>query len=136
MTISAKRRLGNIGESVAAEFLTKHGFTVLDRNYLKKWGELDIVAKKGNIIHFIEVKSVSRKTSDWDTGSSSLNSPGKYRPEENVHPEKLKRLARTMQTYLLEKRLDDQDWQLDIMTALIDEDKKKARVEIIENIII
>jgi putative endonuclease len=131
MTISAKRRLGNIGENVAAEFLTKHGFTVLDRNYLKKWGELDMVAKKDNVIHFIEVKSVSRKTSDWVTHETSG-----YKPEENVHPQKLKRLARTMQTYLLEKRLDNVDWQLDIITTLIDEDERKARVEIIENIII
>jgi len=132
MTITEKRRLGNIGENCAAEFLVRRGYEILDRNYLRKWGELDIVARRGEILHFVEVKSVSRRTSDWRVthGTSA------YRPEENVHPQKLKRLSRAIQTYILEKRLDHMDWQLDIMTAYVDEEARKARVEILENIII
>ena len=38
--------------------LVKHSFKILDRNYRKKWGEIDIVAKKDNILHFIEVKTI------------------------------------------------------------------------------
>ncbi len=118
---SAKRQFGNIGENVACAFLEKHGFTILERNYLRKWGEIDIVAEKTGIIHFIEVKSVSSETL--------------YRPEENLHPQKLKRLARTMQTYVLEKRIE-RDWQLDLVTVRIDEVKREAKVEILENIVI
>jgi putative endonuclease len=118
---SKKRQFGNLGEKVACVFLEKHGFTILERNYLRKWGEIDIVAKKKNITHFIEVKSVSSETS--------------YRPEENLHPQKLKRLARTMQTYVLEKHLDG-EWQLDLVTARIDAAKREAKVEMLENIVI
>ncbi len=117
-----KRRLGDIGENVACEFLERRGFEIIERNYLKKWGEIDIVAKKSNLLHFIEVKSVTHGTLG-------------YRPEDNMHPWKLKRLSRAIQTYLLERRLDN-DWQLDLVTVKIDQENRKARVEIIENIII
>lgn len=145
MTITPKRRFGDIGENVAVEFLTKHGFAILDRNYLRKWGELDIVARKGSKIHFVEVKSAKLYPGSLERGSQVshetpnrgvTHEPDRYRPEENVHPQKLKRLARTMQTYLLEKRLDDLDWQLDIITVHIDEESRRARVELLENIII
>lgn len=120
-----KRKLGDIGENIACDYLERHGFEILDRNYLRKWGELDIVTKKKRTIHFIEVKSVSVT---YVTSS--------YRPEENVHPWKLKRLSRAMQTYRLEKRLDDMEFQLDIVTVKIDQTNRKARIELIENVII
>ena len=129
-----KRKLGDIGENIACDYLINHGFEVLDRNYLRKWGELDIVVKKSNIIHFIEVKSVSCVTLPIDV--THITSKDAYRPEENVHPQKLRRLARAIQTYILEKRLDNLDWQLDIVTVKIDRTNRKARVEMLENIII
>mgnify|MGYP001593594365 CR=1 FL=1 len=123
-----KRKLGDIGENVACEFLKRRGFKIMERNYLKKWGEIDIIAKKSDLIHFVEVKSVSGSVSDVTLRDN-------YRPEDNMHPWKLKRLSRAMQTYLLEKKLDC-DWQLDLITVRIDEKNRKARVELIENVII
>lgn len=117
-----KRKLGDIGENIACDFLKKRGFEIIERNYLRKWGEIDIVAKKSNIIHFIEVKSVTHATSG-------------YRPEDNMHPWKLKRLSRAIQTYLLDRELDC-DWHLDLITVKIDQKNRKARVELIENVII
>lgn len=118
--LTNKRRLGNIGEAVACAYLEKHGFTVLDRNYLRKWGELDIVARRGDLIHFIEVKSVSHRTT--------------IRGEENMHPHKLKRLHRAIQTYLMERHLDN-DWQLDLAIVKINEQTRSAAVEMLENIL-
>jgi len=129
---TTKRKLGDIGENIACDYLSKHGFEILDRNYLRKWGELDIVAKRKGILRFIEVKSVSCVT----LPNVSHVTKDSYRPEENVHPQKLKRLSRAIQTYILEKRLDGLDWQLDIVTVKIDEMSRMARVEMIENIII
>ena len=40
------KKTGSLGENMATMFLVKHGFEILDRNYSKKWGEIDIVAKK------------------------------------------------------------------------------------------
>ncbi len=132
-----RRKLGDIGENVACEFLVRHGFTVIERNYLRKWGEIDIIAQKGSKIHFVEVKSVSCEISRFDV------SHGTVRPEENLHPGKLKRLYRTIETYLLHPpaeirragKKQDIDWQLDLITAKIDTRTRQARVEILENII-
>lgn len=126
-----KRKLGDIGENVACVFLEKNGFKIIERNYLKKWGEIDIIARKGSFLHFVEVKSVSCVTFD----TVSHGTLGEYRPEDNMHPWKLKRLARVIQTYLLAKKIDS-DWQLDLITVKIDQRIRKARAEIIENIII
>src|SRR5665647_568897 len=99
---SETQKTGEIGENIAVRFLVKHGFLILDRNYTKKWGELDIVAKKDKKLYFIEVKSVSRET---------LNKIDDYRPEDNMHPWKMKRLSRTIQTYLLSKNIgEDEEW--------------------------
>ena len=115
-----KRKLGDIGENVACVFLVKQGYEILDRNYLRKWGELDIVAKRGSMVHFVEVKSVSHETN--------------IRAEENMHPHKLKRLHRAIQTYLMEKKLD-LDWQLDLVVVKINEKTRTAKAEMLENII-
>ncbi|KKQ83473.1 MAG: hypothetical protein UT07_C0004G0027 [Parcubacteria group bacterium GW2011_GWB1_38_8] len=124
-----KRKIGDIGENIACEFLKRRGFKIIDRNYLKKYGEIDIVAEKDTVIHFVEVKSVSHVTLDRGSAQDI------YRPEDNMHPWKLKRLSRVMQTYLLDKKLDC-DWQLDLATVKIDLENRKGVVEIIENIII
>lgn len=120
-----KRKLGDIGENISCDYLKRHGFEILDRNYLRKWGEIDIIAIKSKVIHFVEVKSANVT---YVTSS--------YRSEENVHPQKLKRLARAIQTYILEKRLDDREFQLDIITVKIDQTNRKARIEMLENVII
>jgi putative endonuclease len=121
-----KRKLGDIGENIACEFLVKRQFEVLERNYLRKWGEIDIVARKGDMMRFVEVKSVR----EWVTHATSDRG---YRPEENMHPWKLKRLSRAIQTYLLEKDIDS-DWQLDLVTVKINMKTHRARVELIENV--
>jgi len=126
-----KRKLGDIGENIACDYLAKHGFEIIERNYLRKWGEIDIVAKKTNIYRFIEVKSVRVA---HVTSFKVKHVTDTYRPEDNVHPWKIKRLHRAIQTYMLEKRVDA-DWQLDLITVKIDETKHIARVELIENII-
>ncbi|MHB1330486.1 MAG: YraN family protein [Minisyncoccota bacterium] len=119
---SQKRKFGDLGENVACMFLEKHGFRVIERNYLRKWGEIDIVAKRGRVVHFVEVKS------------QRVSSETFIRAEENMHPHKLRRLQRTVETYILEKGLDS-DWQIDLVVVRIDEDKRVAKAEMLENII-
>lgn len=53
-----RKEIGRKGEQVAADFLERRGFTIRDRNFYTRWGELDIVAvEKTEIIHFVEVKT-------------------------------------------------------------------------------
>ena len=130
-----KRKFGDLGENIACDFLKKRGFEIIEKNYLKKWGEIDIVTKKGAMIHFIEVKSVSATGLPNQDTNTVPHETDNYRPEDNMHPWKLKRLSRAIQTYLLEKDIE-LEWQLDLVTVKIDQQNRRARVEIIENVII
>lgn len=128
-----RQRIGQIGEDCACEYLEKNGYKVIDRNYLKKWGEIDIVARKGNKLHFVEVKSVSREIAD---GVIHETQDG-YRAEDNMHFHKLQRLARTIQSYLLDKDVSDEtDWQFDVATVHIDRSKRLSKVFILEDIVL
>jgi putative endonuclease len=123
---SKSQKIGELGEDIACKYLIKHGYKVLERNYTKKWGEIDIVAQKGNTIYFVEVKSQNQGGVTHET----------IRPEENMHPKKLQRLSRTIQTYVLEKTSGEVDWQFDLIVVLLNENKKTAHVRRIENIIL
>lgn len=144
-----KQIVGKIGEDCACEYLKNKGYKIIDRNYLRKWGEIDIVAQNNKKIHFVEVKSVSRETEIFPSDKvthvttvaeqSSLHGRqnDEYRPEDNIHPWKLKRLSRVIQSYLLDKDIsDDIDWQFDVMTVYIDKEKRISRVFMMEDIIL
>ena len=51
-----KRGIGNKGEAIAASFLENNGIIILERNYQNRFGEIDIIAREGNTLLFIEVK--------------------------------------------------------------------------------
>ncbi len=129
---SEKQRIGEQGENIAVKFLMKHSFLIKDRNYTKKWGEIDIVAEKERKLYFIEVKSVSRETLD-----GVIHETSGYRPEDNMHPWKLQRLSRTIQTYLVSEKVpEDMEWQIDLLVVYLDLKNKKARVEVVSDIIL
>jgi putative endonuclease len=124
-----KRARGNIGEDIACRFLRSKGFVTVDRNYQKKWGELDIVASKEKMLHFFEVKSVMR-----NIGSMSLNL---YRPEDNVHNLKVRHLRKIIQTYLAEKgRGPDAEFYFHVLCVFMNPRTRRARVRWIENVIL
>ena len=95
MTGNTKHSIGVIGEDIAVKFLKSKEFTILHRNYLKPYGEIDIVCVKDEIVHFVEVKTVSQITSKLATDSS--------RPEDNVHSKKLARISRVIEVYIEEE---------------------------------
>jgi len=128
-----KRKIGDIGENIACKFLVKRGFEIIEQNYSKKWGEIDIIAKKTNKLHFIEVKSVSHMPVSYETDN--------YRPEDNLHPWKLQRLSRVIQTYLLSYNGNrdvsyETDWQFDVAVVYLDLKSMEAKVNYIEDIIL
>src|SRR3989344_211667 len=128
--------VGKIGEDTACKYLEKHGFKIVERNYWKKWGEIDIVAIKDKILHFVEVKSISRGRSASGGGTASYDPDfSSYDAIDNVHPWKVKRLSRAIQTYLLERKVDDeQDWQVDVITIELDFDSRNALVSMLEDV--
>ena len=130
---SKTQKTGEIGENIATRFLVKHDFLILNRNYTKKWGEIDIVAEKADKLYFIEVKSVSK----YDLNNVTHETMDQYHPEDNMHPWKLKRLSRTIQTYLLSEKIpDEKEWQVDLLVVFLDIESKKAKIKVVNDIIL
>ena len=125
---------GNLGESIACKYLIKNGFEITERNYWQKCGEIDIIAKNKGLIHFIEVKSVSKEIK---MDSVTYETSDHYRPEDNLHTWKLERLRKTIQVYLAEKSVSDEtNWQFDVITVYFDEKRLISKVFMLENIIL
>ncbi len=129
---SEKQKIGEIAENIAVRFIVKQDFKILDKNYTKKWGEIDIIAEKTNKLYFVEVKSVSCET----LNSVTYGTMDQYKPEDNMHPWKLKRMARTIQTYLLSKNLDEKEWQVDLLVVFLSLKDKNAKIKVVNDIIL
>jgi len=128
------KEIGELGENIAARYLSSRRFKIVERNYRKKWGEIDLIAEKNSTLHFVEVKAVSRENFGNQKGKFSRGT-GEYRPEENVHPKKLERLYRAIQSYLAEHKQEDAEWQLDVLAVEINRESKTARCRFLENVI-
>jgi putative endonuclease len=124
-----RKEVGRIGEEIACQFLASKGFKIIDRNYRKPWGEIDIIAEKGNSVRFLEVKSVSREILPNISREMS-----DYRPEEQVHPAKLRKIARTAELYMNSKN-DDREFQIDVVGVFLDMKIRKARCRLFEQVL-
>jgi len=171
------KEVGALGEKIARKYLKKQGYRILDKNYIRKasagpyQGEIDIVAKKGSLISFIEVKSQilnpntrlsprgralhqskarcrvspAPKQSFWCR--ISLPSPklveGAYpervegfSPEQRVNFQKQKKIIKTAQTWLMEKKIPlDTKWQVDVISISLNLHLRKAKVSHFKNIL-
>ena len=128
--LSSTKITGNLGESVAAEYLMRQGFTVLERNYARKWGEIDLICEKAGTVHFVEVKTVSHETI---AQLQDAVARGTWRPEEQVHEAKFRRLTRIIETWLMQHNRY-QDWQIDVLALRIVPRETFASVNLIEKV--
>lgn len=130
-----RNKVGAYGEDIAAKYLERLGFRTLDRNYLKKWGEIDVISRETannkEITHFVEVKTVSYETR---LQLEKAVSYGTWRPEENVHAKKIQRMYRTIESWIMEHKYKG-DWQIDVMAVRIVPREKYATVKYLPNII-
>ena len=123
---------GNQGELITANYLKRKGFMLVEMNYLRKWGEIDVIVKKDNKIHFVEVKTVSYETK---TDLEQAVTHGTWRPEENVHAYKIKKLSRAIESWLMDRKWDG-DWQIDVAAVRIVPRETYATIKIIDNVIL
>lgn len=104
-----RQRLGRAGEAVAAEHLVRRGFSILERNYRTRWGELDIVAFDGQTMVFCEVKArQTRNGRALDGSGPAATGPGRPRlaeapPLDSVHPRKQRQVRRMAGSWLGER---------------------------------
>ena len=114
-----RQKLGRWGEQLAAQRLGAQGYVMLDRNWRCRRGEIDLVAKEGDVLVFVEVKT--RRGRDYGT------------PEEALTKYKAKRLLELGQHYLLEHNLEDVEWRVDLVAVELDRQGKLLRFEHITN---
>ena len=84
------RAKGNVAEDKAADFLVENGYMIIERNFYSRFGEIDIIATKNGVLHFIEVKSAL---------SYEL-------AVQNITPKKISRLIKTGDVYMKKNALD------------------------------
>ncbi len=97
---TGRRKLGQAAELRAASYLADAGYTVIDRNWRRRSGELDIVAREGEWLVFVEVRA--RRGTMFGS------------PEESVTRHKQARLARLAQQYLAECAWEG-PWRIDVL---------------------
>jgi putative endonuclease len=112
-------RLGERGEQIAAAYLQNQGYVILARNWRCPAGELDIVAREGGSLAFVEVRT--RRGQRFGT------------PEESVTPQKQAKLVEVAQTYLQEAALSDQNWRIDVVAIEIDARGSLKRLNLIKS---
>ncbi|MEK7452767.1 MAG: YraN family protein [Patescibacteria group bacterium] len=118
---SEKRKFGDIGEDIANKYLKNIGYSIIEKNYQLKFGEIDIIAQKGNEMIFIEVKT------------SNIHST--IQPEENLTKSKLHKLAKSIEIYLISHTLSERfTWRLDLISVKLNEKTRKASLEHFKNI--
>lgn len=116
--LTAKTQFGLYGEHLAEKYLKNKGYLILDKNFRRKCGEIDIIAKKDNKIIFIEVKT-RKLENNREMGEG----------EESVNYYKQQKLLKTAELYLLEKKIDNIFWQFDVLSILIDKTAKIAKIK-------
>lgn len=114
------RITGNYGEDLACQYLAKSGYKILERNYRIRGGEIDIVAKDGEYLVFVEVKA--RHSHEYGP------------PAESMTPWKIKYLIKTAQFYVLKIGWGDKPYRLDFVGIDYADDPQKPKIELIKNI--
>jgi len=116
---TARVRLGEIGENLAARELERRGYAVLARRYRRRGGEIDIIAADGRTLVFVEVKT--RGGDDYGSAAAA------------VTPLKQRRLIATARDYLSRQRLLDVPCRFDVVAVCLSGGGPEPEVEVFQN---
>ena len=105
------RAKGNIAEERASNFLEENGFVIIEKNFYSRFGEIDIIASKNEVYHFIEVKSGL----DFESAI------------QNVTPSKLNKIVKTLNVYLKKNSINT-DFMIDAIVVT------PSEIQMIENV--
>mgnify|MGYP001120136057 CR=1 FL=1 len=101
------KAVGELGENIAARYLTNSGYAILEKNYTCKFGEIDIIAKKGTVLAFVEVKTRTNISYGY--------------PEEAVNKYKIKKIKNTANFFIVNnKPLQDFNFRFDVISIIAD----------------
>jgi len=121
--VVTKSETGKLGEDIACEYLVNRGFIIIERNFRKPWGELDIIAKDSKgVLVFVEVKAIRQTHGKQFGNNSAIAELPSILPEENLTAAKLRKLKRTASLYVgfnQEKVDDEKGWRIDLVAITI-----------------
>ena len=115
-----RQKIGEFAEKMVAEYLKDKNYKIVERNYRKPWGEIDIIAKIGDILVFVEVKANSQEFRSKD-----------FSPEMRVDQEKIRKIIRTAKTYMGD---GDISWRIDIVSVTFIKSEDKAKITHFKNV--
>ena len=101
--------LGTYGQKLAENYLKAHGFQIIERNFRCQSGEIDIIARDGGYISFVEVKYRRSLAHGY--------------PREAVGFYKQRHIRRVAQYYIMKKHLINQDFRFDVLEIIDITDK-------------
>ncbi len=104
-----QKNLGKIGEDLALDFLKSHSFSIHEKNFHSKFGEIDIIAEKKHCLYFVEVKT-----------RSNLNHGAPY---EAVNKRKIYHIKKASQYYLLKNKFEGYKLKIAVFSILIEGEK-------------
>ena len=127
MSRTSKQQVGRCGEAIAAAYLKQKKYTVLQQNYTRPWGEIDIVAKKSSKYVLVEVKTVSYGTLQ-ELQEAVLR--GTRHPLELIHTHKQKQLHKIIETWWVEFNQPDLFTVLAISVRLVPNERYPSVCEV------
>jgi putative endonuclease len=113
-----QRRIGNLGEQIAADFLGDLGYKLLDQNYHTPYGELDLIMLDSEILVFAEVKT--RTTNSFGS------------PESSITQTKLERIHNSALLWLQSHLEQKDDWRVDVVAIILN---SEGRIQDIQHFI-
>jgi putative endonuclease len=126
-----KKNTGKIGEDIAAKFLIRKGYKILERNWRMKGGEIDIVAKDRDTMVFVEVKS--RSSTEYGTGEEAITP---HKKEKIINAAKACLQYKPARPYVPSKQAgggEDQPCRFDVISILFDKRRRVKEINHIEN---
>lgn len=114
-----RKEVGALGERLAVDFLKKRGYKIVQRNFRCRGGEIDIIAKQGECLVFVEVRT--RRSSNYGV------------PEESITPFKREKLASLAHMYIQNCHAPPQSWRIDVVAVELTAQNRVSRLEHIEN---
>lgn len=116
----SNKQTGDQGEDLACKYLKNLGYQIMDRNYRIRGGEIDIVARDGDTLVFVEVKA--RFSHDFGP------------PAEAMTPWKIKALLKTAMFYVLKVNWGNKEYRLDFVSIDFADNTTSPKIELIKNI--
>ena len=115
-----KGQTGKLGENLAKNFLKAKGYRILEQNFRSTLGEIDLITKKDQTLHFIEVKTRIGLSKGF--------------PYEAVNSRKRGHLIRSLQVYQKKNKLKDEKLSLDVISIVLNQDQSVNKLDFYESI--